>query len=102
VFPHSIWFIFLVNGFRYSVLATLTPFVTSDFQSHSLLTVIYIVASAMSAAVYIPMAKLLDTWGRAEGLILMICSATLGVILMATSTNLATFCAAEVRDYKLP
>ncbi|KAJ4351368.1 uncharacterized protein N0V89_006708 [Didymosphaeria variabile] len=92
----NIWLIFLTNGFRGSILAGLTPYVTSDFQSHSLLTVIGIVSDAMTAAVYIPMAKLLDVWGRAEGFILMVCSATLGVVLMATSHNLATFCAAQV------
>jgi hypothetical protein len=70
--------------------------VTSDFQSHSLLTVIGIVSDSMTAAVYIPMAKLLDVWGRAEGFLLMVGSATMGVILMATSHNLATFCAAQV------
>ncbi|KAI6082326.1 putative transporter [Hypoxylon rubiginosum] len=92
----NIWVIFLTNGFRISVLASLTPYVTSDFQSHSLLTVISIVANAMTAAVYIPMAKLLDVWGRAEGFIFMVACSTLGVILMATSHNLATFCAAQV------
>ncbi|KAI1370189.1 putative transporter [Hypoxylon crocopeplum] len=92
----NIWIIFLTNGFRISVLASLTPYVTSDFQSHSLLTVISIVANAMTAAVYIPMAKLLDVWGRAEGFIFMVACSTLGVILMATSHNLATFCAAQV------
>ncbi|KAL0932884.1 Siderophore iron transporter mirB 6 [Colletotrichum truncatum] len=92
----NIWIIFLANGFRISILASLLPYVTSDFQSHSLLTVIQIVANAMTAAVYIPMAKLLDLWGRAEGLLLMVGSATLGVILMASSRSLATFCAAEV------
>ena len=86
----------MTNGFRISVLYSLVPFVTSDFQSHSLLTVIGIVADAMTAAVYIPMAKLLDVWGRAEGFLLMVCSATLGTILMATSHNLSTFCAAQV------
>ncbi|KAG9254470.1 putative siderophore-dependent iron transporter [Emericellopsis atlantica] len=92
----NIWLIFLVNGFRGAVLISLTPYVTSDFQAHSLLTVIGIVSSAISAAVYIPMAKLLDVWGRAEGFLLMVVSATLGVVLMAASDNLATFCAAQV------
>ena len=72
------------------------PYVTSDFQSHSLLSVISIVSDSMTAAIYIPMAKLLDVWGRAEGFALMTCSATLGLILMAVSQNLATFCAAQV------
>ncbi|PKS05153.1 hypothetical protein jhhlp_008520 [Lomentospora prolificans] len=92
----NIWIIFLTNGMRISVLYSLTPFVTSDFQSHSLLTVISIVSDAMTSAVYIPMAKLLDLWGRAEGFLLVTCSSTLGVILMATSHNLAMFCAAQV------
>ncbi|SPO01702.1 uncharacterized protein DNG_04375 [Cephalotrichum gorgonifer] len=92
----NIWIIFLVNGLRGSILFSLTPFVTSDFQSHSLLTVIGVVSDAMTSAVYIPMAKLLDLWGRAEGLLIMVISATLGIILMATSHNLAMFCAAQV------
>lgn len=92
----SIWLLFLTNGFRLSILWGLTPYVTSDFQSHSLLTVIGIVSSAITAAVYIPMAKMLDVWGRAEGFLLMIGFATLGLVLMAVSENLATFCAAQV------
>lgn len=95
-FPTSIWLIFLVNGLRLSILSSLTPYVTSDFESHSLLTVIGIVSNAMTSAVYIPMAKLLDIWGRAEGFLLMVGFSILGVILMATSHNLATFCAAQV------
>ncbi|KAK0388901.1 hypothetical protein NLU13_2478 [Sarocladium strictum] len=92
----NVWLIFLTNGFRGAVLASLTPYVTSDFQAHSLLTIIGIVSSSISAAIYIPMAKFLDIWGRAEGLLLMIVSSTLGVILMAASQNLATFTAAQV------
>jgi NADH:ubiquinone oxidoreductase subunit 2 (subunit N) len=93
---NSIWIIFLTNGLRASVLAGLSPYVTSEWRSHSLLAVIRIVSNSMTAAVYIPMAKLIDVWGRAEGFLLMVCSATLGTILMAASRNLATFCAAQV------
>ncbi|OAL50303.1 putative siderophore-dependent iron transporter [Pyrenochaeta sp. DS3sAY3a] len=92
----NIWIIFLTNGLRASVLAGLSPYVTSEWRSHSLLAVIRIVSNSMTAAVYIPMAKLIDVWGRAEGFLLMVCSATLGTILMAASRNLATFCAAQV------
>ncbi len=85
---------------RLSILYSLVPFVTSDFQSHSLTTTIGIVADAMSAATYISVAKMLDTWGRAEGFGLMVCFSTLGLILMAVSQNLATFCAAQVSQSK--
>ena len=79
-----------------SILSNLLPYATSKWETHSLLNVIYVVANAMSAAVYVPLSKILDVWGRAEGYILMVGFATLGVILMATSRNLATFCAAQV------
>ncbi|VDB95246.1 unnamed protein product [Peniophora sp. CBMAI 1063] len=91
-----IWVLFLVNGFRINILATLLPYVTSSFESHSLLTVITIVASAMTGAVYIPMAKMMDLWGRAEAFLFMVVLSTLGLILMAASRNLAMYCAAEV------
>ena len=94
----SIWLVTLVNNFKATVVGSLTPFATSDWSSHSLLTVIQIVANSMTAAVYIPMAKLLDVWGRAEGFLLMLCLCTLGLILMASSKNLPTYCAAQVRQ----
>jgi MFS family permease len=93
---HSIWTLFLISGFRSSFYLVLVPYVTSEWQAHSLMTTIPIVSSAMTAACYIPMAKALDVWGRAEGFLLMSGFATLGLILMAVSQNLATFCAAQV------
>ncbi|KAF9880117.1 MFS siderophore iron [Colletotrichum karsti] len=90
------WCVYLTNGFQSSVLSSLTPYAASDFESHSLLPVIDIVSSAMTASVYIPLAKILDLWGRAEGFLLMVLFATLGMILLAGSQNLATYCAATV------
>lgn len=80
-----------------SILQSLLPFATSAFESHSLLNVIFIVADAMSAATYIPLSKVLDVWGRAEGFLIMTVFATLGLILLAVSQGLSTFCAAYVR-----
>lgn len=56
----------------------------------------------MTAALYIPLAKMLDLWGRAEGFLLMIAFAILGMILMATSNGITTFCVAQVDmlDYR--
>jgi MFS family permease len=88
--------LYFVNAFQSSILSNLSPYVTSEFQEHSLLTVIYIVSNCMAAATYIPMAKILDLWGRAEGFAIMVCFATLGLILMASCNNLSTFCAAQV------
>jgi hypothetical protein len=79
-----------------SVVYSLTAYATSSFAGHSLLTVINIVASAMTGAVYIPMAKALDLWGRAEGFLLMLAMCILGIVLLAASQNLPTYCAGEV------
>ena len=89
--------LYFVNAFQSTILSNLVPFVTSDFDSHSLLNVIYIVADAMSAAMYIPLSKILDVWGRAQGFAIMTVFATLGLILMAACQDLPTFCAAYVR-----
>ncbi len=88
--------LYLVNAFQSSILYNLVPFATSAFETHSLLTVIYIVSNSMTAACYIPLAKMLDLWGRAEGFLLMVAFATLGLIMMAACNSLTTFCAAQV------
>ncbi|KAJ0423575.1 siderophore iron transporter mirB [Aspergillus carlsbadensis] len=91
-----LWLLTLANGFRTAILYSLTPYATSSFQSHSLLTVIEVVSRAMTSALYIPVAKILDVWGRAEGWMFMVMLSTLGLIMMAASKNLPTYCAAEV------
>ncbi|KAL4751019.1 siderophore iron transporter mirB [Aspergillus terricola var. indicus] len=91
-----LWLVTLANGFRQAILYSLTPYATSSFQSHSLLTVISIVSSAMVSALYIPVAKVVDVWGRAEGWLVMVGLSTLGLIMMAASKNLETYCAADV------
>ncbi|RFU25912.1 hypothetical protein B7463_g10421, partial [Scytalidium lignicola] len=88
--------LYFVNAFQSSILYNLVPYATSAFETHSLLTVIYIVSNSMSAAVYIPLAKMLDIWGRAEGFLVMVVFATLGLVMMAACNNLSTFCAAQV------
>ncbi|CRG82680.1 Siderophore iron transporter mirB [Talaromyces islandicus] len=92
----NIWLLYFVNSMQSSTLSNLSSFVTSDFSAHSLLNVIPIVSDAISAATYIPLAKVMDVWGRAEGFLIMAIFSTLGLILMATCTNLATFCTANV------
>jgi MFS family permease len=77
-------------------ISVLSPFATSSFASSSLLTVVNIVASSLGSAVYIPMAKALDLWGRAEGFLLMLVFCVLGLIILAASQNLPTYCAGYV------
>lgn len=89
------WLIYCVNAFQNSVTQNLSAYVTSEFGEHSLLPVAYIVASAISAAVYLPTAKILDIFGRAEGFAFMASIATLGLILTAACKDVQTFAAAQ-------
>ncbi|KAF5025322.1 hypothetical protein F66182_2607 [Fusarium sp. NRRL 66182] len=90
------WLIYLTNGFQSQINYTLVPYASSEWESHSLIPVISVVASCMTAAVYIPLSKILDLWGRAEGFLLMVLFATIGMAMMAGSHNLPTYCAAYV------
>ncbi|TQW00270.1 siderophore iron transporter mirB [Cordyceps javanica] len=91
-----IWFLTLVNNLKSVTIGALTPFATSSFAASSLLTVIQIVGGSMGSAVYIPMAKALDLWGRAEGFLLMMSLSVIGVIVLASSTSLPAYCAGYV------
>ncbi|KZF23906.1 putative MFS siderophore iron transporter [Xylona heveae TC161] len=92
----NIWMLYFTNAFQSSILYSLIPYIASQWQSHSLLNTIYIVADAITAACYVPLGKIMDLWGRAEGFLFMTVCATVGLIMMAACNNLATFCAAYV------
>lgn len=90
------WLLYFINGFNQSLDASLSAYVTSDFESHSLLPLISVVSSVMSAASYMPLAKVLNLWDRSVGFAAMAILATLGLILTAACNDIATYCAARV------
>lgn len=77
-------------------MSNLMPYVVSEFSSHSLIPTIGIVASVMSGVLKLPVARMIDSWGRPQGLAAMILLATAGLVLMAMSTNVKTYAASEV------
>ncbi|KAM0717550.1 hypothetical protein Q7P37_007402 [Cladosporium fusiforme] len=91
-----IWFYTLAGGFRAALNGTMTPYATSSFGAHSMLTIVNAMASALTAACYIPVAKVLDLWGRAEGFMVMVSMLVLGLILQAGAQNLVTLCVGRV------
>ena len=92
----SIWFLYFVNAFQLSVSSSLNPYVTSSFQAHSLSALPTAIGDAFAAATYLPMAKLMDVWGRAEGFLFMVLCLTLGLVLMAACNSFEAYCAANV------
>ena len=87
--------LYLVNAMQSAITGSLSPYITSDWEEHSLLTVIPIITECMGAASYMPQAKILNLFDRSTGLILMTAIATLGLILSACCNTLATYAAAQ-------
>ncbi|KAJ5646273.1 Major facilitator superfamily domaingeneral substrate transporter [Penicillium lividum] len=92
----NIWFLYFVNAFQSSVYDTISPYVASYYEYHSLSGLPTAIGDACSAAVFIPVGKMLDTWGRAEGFLLMTIFSTLGLILMAACNGFSIYCAGYV------
>ena len=90
------WLIYFVNGLNNNFTLNLGPYITSGFEGHSLLSVISVVTSVMGASCLLPIAKVLNLWDRTLGMCIMIVIAIMGLIMMATCNNIATYCAAQV------
>ena len=74
----------------------LTPYVTSAFQAHSLTAATSVMSGLIGGISKLPLAKILDIWGRPQGFALMVASLTLGLIMMASCNNVETYAAAQV------
>jgi hypothetical protein len=90
------WSLYCVNAFQASITGNLGPYILSDFGEHSLVTLIGIVSQVMAAATYMPVAKIVNLWGRPFGFSLMVTLATIGLIMMATCKNVETYAASQV------
>lgn len=78
------------------VVRALNPYVVSAFKLHSLTAATGIVSSIVGGLFKIPLAKLLDTWGRPQGLLFSLLLWMVGYIMMATCKNVETYAAAQV------
>lgn len=67
-----------MNSLQQQVTGNLTAYVTSSFYMHSLVSTIAIVSNIVGGAFKLPIAKLLDMWGRAEGFALMLSFTVIG------------------------
>ncbi|EME80601.1 uncharacterized protein MYCFIDRAFT_54088 [Pseudocercospora fijiensis CIRAD86] len=93
---HGVWIIYFIDALEGPVGWTLAPYVTSDFQLHGLTAITTVVASLVGGLFRLPLAKIIDIWGRPEGLGLMVLFMTIGSIMMAATDSVQMYCAAEV------
>lgn len=75
---------------------SLTPYVTSSFALHSLTAATSIMSSLIGGIFKLPLAKILDIWGRPQGFAIMLICLEVGLIMMAGCKNVETYAAAQV------
>ncbi|KAK3306075.1 major facilitator superfamily-domain-containing protein [Chaetomium strumarium] len=92
----TIWCIFFVDAMQQGMSTSLTPYVTSAFQSHSLTAATSIFSSLIGGLFKLPLAKILDIWGRPQGFIVMMICLTIGLAMMAGCNNVETYAAGQV------
>ncbi|KAK4198705.1 hypothetical protein QBC40DRAFT_283374 [Triangularia verruculosa] len=91
-----IWLIYFVTSLQEVCARAYSPFVTSTFSSHSLTPVVYIVSNILGGVSKLPLAKILDIWGRPQGMALMLVLWTVGFVIMAACNNVTQYAVAYV------
>ncbi|KAI2630588.1 MFS general substrate transporter [Xylaria nigripes] len=92
-------FIFLcsfTNSLQWQIIFNLIPYVVSEFSSHSLIPTINIVSTVLSGVLKLPVAKIIDSWGRPQGFASMTLIAAVGLLLMSLCHDVQTYAAAQV------
>jgi MFS family permease len=92
----SIWLITFVDAMQSGMSGSLTPYVTSSFARHSLTATTGIFANLIGGLIKLPLAKVLDIFGRPQGFFVCIWIMVVGLVMMAACKNVETYAAAQV------
>ncbi|RMD41972.1 hypothetical protein DV735_g3162, partial [Chaetothyriales sp. CBS 134920] len=88
-----LWSVYLLWRFEGSFERNLGPNIQSLFGKHSYLATVSLAANIASGAVYMPLAKILDKYGRVYAFLGMNLITIMGTILIAACENIATYIA---------
>ncbi|KAL2131958.1 hypothetical protein VTI74DRAFT_4413 [Chaetomium olivicolor] len=91
-----IWLIYFITSLQEVVVRAFSPFVTSSFSAHSLTAATNIFSNIIAGLSKLALAKLLDVWGRPQGMTLMLVIWIIGFCMMAACKNVETYAAAQV------
>lgn len=75
---------------------SLVAYVTSDFAQHGLTATTGVMSGLIGGLSKLPLAKILDIWGRPQGFVLMLACLIIGLVMMAACGNVETYAAAQV------
>lgn len=93
------WLVAFVLAFASGSITTLTPYVTSAFEEHSLTALTGVISSLVAGLWKLPYAKIMNIWGRPPALAIGVAWTVLGLIMMAGCNGVQTYCAAQVFYY---
>ena len=96
---NSMWLIQFMMSFFSGCVSTLTPYVTSSFQEHSLTALTGVISGLVAGLWKLPYAKIMNIWGRPWALVIGIICYIMGLIMMAGCNNVQTYCAAYTFYY---
>lgn len=91
-----VWFVYFLDSLQQNITANFTPWVTSEFQMHSLTPLTNILSSLIGGLWKLTLAKVLDIFGRPQGYAMSVFILTIGLMMMALCRNVETYCAAQV------
>ncbi|KAI1293166.1 MFS general substrate transporter [Xylaria venustula] len=91
-----LYLVSFIDSLAQSVGDSLTPYVTSSFGEHGLLTTANLIARIIGGVISLTIAKVIDIWGRCEGFIVMVIITIIGEILKAVSKNIESFAAGTI------
>lgn len=84
-----IFLIFFVNSFQQQISSNLLPYVTSAFEEHPLTATTNVVSTLVAGVIKLPVAKLMDVFGRLQGFVLMVSCAVIGRLSLRLSQRIS-------------
>lgn len=90
------WCITFVDAMQQGTSGALQPYVTSSFYQHSLTAYTGIMSGIIGGVLKLPMAKVLDIFGRPQGFALSVGCLILGLIIMASCNGVQVYAAAQI------
>lgn len=79
--------IFFINSFGQQIGFNLIAYVTSSFGEQPLIATTAIVYTLVAGIIKLPIAKLMDVWGRPQGYVFVLFCAVIGKLLSAVELS---------------
>lgn len=73
-----VWLVFFIDSFQQQASSSLVPYVTSSFGTHGLVATTSIVSTVVAGVSKLPLSRVMDVFGRTEGLAISLVVTVIG------------------------